>query len=45
MVAASSLDTGPGVVSEQDREQSCAKDVAFYHVHERGGSIRRTPSR
>ena len=29
---------------EQDREQSCARDVAFYHLHERG-SIRRTPSR
>jgi len=29
---------------EQDREQSSARDVAFYHLHERG-SIRRTPSR
>ena len=32
------------VGEEQDREQSSARDVAVYHLHERG-SIRQTPSR
>jgi len=27
---------GPLAAGEQDREQSCANDVVFYHLHERG---------